>query len=58
MRDEVFLTIIFSITILGAMSIVFSFLLSVETPNETLKSNDIKEVMINGELYRKVEKGE
>lgn len=58
MRYEVLLSIIFSITILGAMSIVFSFLLSAETPNETLKSNDVKEVMINGELYRKVEKGE
>ena len=58
MRDEVLLPIIFSMTILGAMSIVFSFLLSVEIPNETLKSNDIKEVMINGKLYRKVEKGE
>ena len=58
MKDQVFLLIIFSMTILGAMSIVFSFLLLVETPNETLKSNDIKEVMINGELYRQVEKGE
>lgn len=58
MRYEVLLSIIFSITILGAMSIVFSFLLSAETPNETLKSNDVKEVMINSELYRKVEKGE
>ena len=56
MRDEVLLPIIFSMTILGAMSIVFSFLLSVEIPNETLKSNDIKEVIINGEVYRKVEK--
>lgn len=55
---KLFLPIIFSMTILGAMSIVVSFLLSVETPNETLKSNDFKEVMINGELYRKIEKGE
>lgn len=56
MKDEVLLSIIFSITILGAMSIVFSFLLLTETPNKTLKSDDLKEINLNGIIYRQVEK--
>lgn len=56
MRDEVLLSIIFSITILGVMSIIYTFLILTEPKHKAV--TDIKEVIINGELYRKVEKGE
>lgn len=56
MRDGALLSILFSITILGAISIILTFLISTEPKHKAV--TDIKEVIINGELYRKVEKGD
>lgn len=56
MKDKIIISIISSITVLGTLAIIFDFLLSIEQKPKSV--TDIKEVMINGELYRKVEKGE
>ena len=52
MRDEIIISIVFCIFLLGAMSIMFSFLLLSEPKPKSI--TDIKEVIINGEVYRKV----
>ena len=52
MRDEIIIPIVFCITLLGVLSIIFSFLLLVEPKPKSI--TDIKEVIINGEVYRKV----
>ena len=54
MKDEIIIPIVFCITLLGAMSIIFSFLLLAEPKPKPI--TDIKEVIINGEVYKKVEK--
>lgn len=56
MKDEIIIPIVFCITLLGVLSIICSFLLLVEPKPKSI--TDIKEVIINGEVYRKVEKGE
>ena len=54
MKDQIILPIVFCIFLLGTMSIIFSFLLLAEPKPRSI--TDIKEVIINGEVYRKVEK--
>lgn len=53
MRDEIIIPIIFCITLLGTISILCSFLLLAE-PKPKVETY-VKEIIINGEVYRKVE---
>ena len=54
MRDEIIIPIGFCVTILGVLSIIFTFLLLAAPSPKPKSITDIKEVIINGEVYRKV----